>query len=331
MRDSVSGGFMVTHAARRRTAGFTLVELLVVIGIIALLIAILMPALAAVRRSAQQIKCAANLRTIGQAMMMHANEHRQCMPLVGAQYGGATGKLADTPPNLNDPMMQKYDYVRDGSVAPGLRPTALPAALAPYLISQPVHSDKTTDVETDIATGPLREIFTCPSDDYNPLNSTTAVESYAKWIKDENIGGQGNSFVYGYSSYDDNNEALGFCPGIAGNPAGIVGHSRAAGFIPAMGDPSEVFLLCDGNNNGTLFDVWAHNTPATLADVYNANSASGPVVFNLIRHKGRMNVLFADGHVRSLTILNTGGTTTGTGVVASGDLASVYVDKDFHR
>jgi prepilin-type processing-associated H-X9-DG protein/prepilin-type N-terminal cleavage/methylation domain-containing protein len=60
--------------------GFTLVELLVVIGIIALLIAILMPGLAAARRHAQTIQCGANLRSIGQAMQQYANEYKGRIP-----------------------------------------------------------------------------------------------------------------------------------------------------------------------------------------------------------------------------------------------------------
>jgi prepilin-type N-terminal cleavage/methylation domain-containing protein/prepilin-type processing-associated H-X9-DG protein len=68
---------------------FTLVELLVVIAIIAILIAILLPVLNRVKQQAQQIKCQANLRTIGQAMTMYTQQYRYFPGIVLLDIGVA--------------------------------------------------------------------------------------------------------------------------------------------------------------------------------------------------------------------------------------------------
>ena len=78
------------YTRRNEAPGFTLIELLVVIAIIAILAAMLLPALAKSKEKAVKIQCASNLKQWGVAVTMYAGDNRECFP-VNATTDGASG------------------------------------------------------------------------------------------------------------------------------------------------------------------------------------------------------------------------------------------------
>src|SRR4051812_34326520 len=168
----------MNHPIRRvRTTrnAFTLVELLVVIGIIALLISILLPALSKSRETANQVKCGTQLRQIVQGMVMHANDHRGYMPIAGLVW---TPGNASTPDAMNDSKQQKYDYYQAGAGTQMLCST--PGGIGKYL-GQTMDFGSLAGITKSMSEGPIRKLFNCPSDHTGGRYGTTVNNGGSHW------------------------------------------------------------------------------------------------------------------------------------------------------
>ena len=275
-----------------RRAGFSLVELLVVIGIVGLLLALLLPALGAARARAELLECQAKLRTIGVAAVLHANEHRGYLPTAGLHWD-----LEIEPPSpevLKDPAARRYTYFREDGVD---RPAPFSAALAVSL-GVPVRLDSRENLEADMRAEEFRKHFRCPSQAEvlpgitNSIQSWRAPEEWSSYL--------GNEFLTSSGQRDP---------------------EAPRGKLDKVRRPSVVMLAMDGRRRypeGTHLN-WLlipgsrkfNGNRSTLADYRKLSLDPGYDHFgrealDYLRHNWRANVLFVDGHVETVVLTDEG-------------------------
>lgn len=264
--------------------GFSLVELLVVIGVIALLVAILLPAVRGARESGNRVACLAKLRGVIEAAHLHVNEHDGYLPVAGWHWHPAGG--ATDPAGLGDRDERRYDYYAEGAVR---RPLPLTAALA-KAAGVAVGTDSRAAVEAALAGDAVAGRFRCPSQQ-DPLTGVTQRGGEGGW----NAPLEASSYVF-------NEALLGKRDVKAGRPNPVMGK------LSAVRRPAEVFFAMDGRprnmTNDNFFLAFDLDSRTSFLGFYNVamqpDNGFGKQTLDFYRHRRRMNVVFCDAHAETL-------------------------------
>lgn len=283
---------------RRGHSAFTLVELLVVLGIIALLISILLPSLMSARRAAQMTKCLAIQRQVATGALLHATNHGGFFPLAGHFKGTFPGGLV-TPRSLNDSAQKRYTYT---FVSESWAQTTV---LAPWQAAIAIELGKkratdgatTAEIsEREIGLDSYLKYFICPSH----KDAANDIQHFIMYY-----AANGRAWLI-QSSYVVNEAVFGVDDAMG----------RLRGNSARVRRPSQTVMLADGNmstareyttpggayNWGTFINKRAA-PPVTLADALANNRIAGDTPnFDRSRHRGKMNILFCDGHAETRDI-----------------------------
>ena len=284
---------------RAQVPGFTLVELLVTVGIIGLLLAILLPALSAARRGARSVTCVAQQREIARSMLGRAADYDGYMPLAGnvavpSVTPSPTGGLLA--PLLNDSSRQRYDYLKALTVSSpptGEEPLATELSLLKWLGDADV-PQSAGEFSAWVDAGGLERVdrlFNCPEVGfrygYKPSITVTVGNATLITLR----GGTATDY--------------GFNEGVLGFDHADAGRRRLRGKVAAVTDASRTLLCGDMGSPPNVAWVMAWGPPAsappgqvTLADVLGGpDPAAYSQRFDLPRHGGKINLAHADGHV----------------------------------
>jgi prepilin-type N-terminal cleavage/methylation domain-containing protein/prepilin-type processing-associated H-X9-DG protein len=268
-----------------RAPGFTLVELLVVIGIIALLISILLPALSKAKEQANMVKCLAQVRTLSQAAMLHAQDHKQHLPLAGLQWHIPSM----TPNGLGDPGRSKFIYFQEGNNA---FPVPLTAALL-IPLNVKFNLNSSTALQQDFQKEEIQKYFRCPSDTVFDWGFTQRGPGYPSPAAPPGTGLPGG--FWERMSYTFNESVLGYRDWSTTTPRCNVTKVKRTAQVMLFGD-GRPRSLSTGDRWFTIFDRenW------TLYDYERLSGYSRS--FDRDRHRGRMNVVYVDGHADTIVL-----------------------------